>query len=43
MKNILPKDYKIIKYDKTLNYNDNRFLMFNYRKILENAEEVHMF
>ena len=42
-KNILPKDYKIIKYDKTLNYDDSRFLMFNYRKILENAEEVHMF
>ena len=40
---ILPKDYKIIKYDKTLNYDDSRFLMFNYRKILENAEEVHMF
>lgn len=41
--NRLTKKYKIIKYDKTLNYNDNRFLMFNYRKILENAEEVHMF
>lgn len=41
--NKLPKQYKIIKYDKTLNYKDNRFLMFNYRKILENAEEVHMF
>ncbi len=41
--NKLPKGYKIIKYDKTLNYNDNRFLMYNYRKILENAEEVHMF
>lgn len=40
---ILPKDYKIIKYDKTMNYTDNRFLMFNYRKVLENAEEVHMF
>lgn len=39
----LPKKYKIIKYDKTLNYNDNKFLMYNYRKILENAEEVHMF
>jgi hypothetical protein len=39
----LPKQYKIIKYDKTLNYNDSRFLMYNYRKILENAEEVHMF
>lgn len=39
----LPKGYKIIKYDKTLNYNDNRFLMYNYRKIMENAEEIHMF
>jgi hypothetical protein len=39
--NILPKKYKIIKYDKKLNYNDENFLMFNYCKILENAEEIH--
>lgn len=38
---ILPKNYKIIKYDKKLNYNDINFLMFNYYKILENAEEIH--
>lgn len=39
--NILPKKYKIIKYDKKLNYNDENFLMFNYFKILEKAEEIH--
>ena len=37
----LPKDYKIIKYDKKLNYDDSKFVMFNYYKILENAEEIH--
>jgi hypothetical protein len=39
--NTLPKKYKIIKYDKKLNYNNEKFLMFNYCKILENAEEIH--
>jgi hypothetical protein len=39
--NNLPKKYKIIKYNKKLNYNDENFLMFNYCKILENAEEIH--
>ena len=37
----ISKGYKIIKYDKKLNYNDSKFLMFNYYKILENAEEIH--
>lgn len=37
----IPKKYKIIKYDKDLNYNDERFLLFNYGKIIENAKEVH--
>lgn len=37
----LPTKYKIINYDKSLNYDDTRFLMFNYYKILENAEEIH--
>lgn len=37
----ISKEYKIIKYDKKLNYDDSKFLMFNYYKILENAEEIH--
>lgn len=37
----LPKNYKIIRYNKELNHNDDRFLMFNYGKILENAREIH--
>ena len=37
----IQSEYKIIKYNKELNYNDDRFLMFNYYKILENAEEIH--
>jgi hypothetical protein len=40
-KEAISKEYKIIKYDKKMNYNDSKFLMFNYYKILENAEEVH--
>ena len=38
----LPKDYNIIRHDKTLSFNDNRFILFNYYKLLENAEEVHI-
>lgn len=34
-------EYKIIHYNKELNFDDDRFLMFNYYKILENAEEIH--
>lgn len=37
----LPDGYKIIKYDKTLNENNSKFLMFNYGKILEKAEQIH--
>lgn len=38
----LPKEFKIIKHDKTLSFNDDRFVLFNYFKLLENAEEIHM-
>lgn len=38
---MISSKYKIIRYDKKINYNDERFLMFNYYKILENAEEIH--
>ena len=37
----LPSQYKIIRYNKELNYNDDRFILFNYYKLLENAEEIH--
>jgi hypothetical protein len=37
----ISSNYKIIKYDKSLNYTDEKFLMFNYGKIIENAQEVH--
>lgn len=40
--NKLPKEYKIIRHDKTLSFNDSRFILFNYYKLLENAEEVHI-
>ena len=39
--NNIPSDYKVIRYDKKLNLNDEKFLMFNYYKILENAEQIH--
>lgn len=38
----LPAEYKIIRHDKTLSFNDERFVLFNYYKVLENAEEIHM-
>lgn len=38
----LPTGYKIIRHDKTLSFNDDRFVLFNYYKVLENAEEIHM-
>lgn len=37
----LPSQYKIIRHNKELSYNDNRFILFNYYKLLENAEEIH--
>ena len=37
----LPTQYKIIRYNKELNYNDDRFICFNYYKLLENAEQIH--
>jgi len=37
----ISSNYKVIRYDKSLNYTDEKFLMFNYGKIIENAEEVH--
>lgn len=37
----IKNNFKIIKYNKRLNYNDERFLLFNYGKIIENAKEVH--
>ena len=37
----LPTQYKIIRYKKELNYNDDRFIFFNYYKILDNAEQIH--
>lgn len=40
--NRLPSQYKIIKHDKKISFNDKRFVLFNYYKILENAEEIHM-
>ena len=38
----LPTEYKIIRHDKTLSFTDDRFVLFNYYKVLENAEEIHM-
>lgn len=37
----LPSQYKIIKHNKELSYDDDRFILFNYYKLLENAEEIH--
>ena len=37
----LPTQHKIIKHNKELSYDDDRFIMFNYYKLLENAEEIH--
>ena len=37
----LPTQYKIIRYNKELNYTDDRFVLFNYYKLLDNAEQIH--
>ena len=37
----LPTQYKIIRYNKELNYTDDRYVLFNYYKLLDKAEQIH--